>query len=229
MRLRQIVIAVDELRPVEEQVTSILGLDVAYRDPEIGALYGLRHGLYPIGDQFLEVVAPLRPGTAVGRFLDRRGPGGYMVLLQTTGIDAHRRRLADSGIRVVEELDRRPSMHSIHLHPTDVGAAIVSLDEATPPGSWHWAGPDWAYHTRTDVVRAVTAVEVSSPDPLARAAAWSRALDLPAADGRIALDDAELRFVAGAADALAAFDLEASEPGSAGYVVSIGSLELRLV
>ena len=36
-----------------------------------------------IGDQLLEVVAPKLPEKTAGRFVERRGDGGYMVLPQT--------------------------------------------------------------------------------------------------------------------------------------------------
>ena len=91
MRLRQIALVTPELRPVERQICDQLGLEVCYRDPGL-AYFGLRHGLYAIGDQLLEVVALKQPGTTAGRFLERRGgEGGYMVLLQTDDVEAGRR------------------------------------------------------------------------------------------------------------------------------------------
>ena len=57
----------------------------------------IEHGLYAIGDQILEVVAPKQPGTTAERFLERRrGEGGYMVLLQTENIEQHKSRLQKS-------------------------------------------------------------------------------------------------------------------------------------
>ena len=49
--------------------------------------YGLVNALMPIGNSFLEVVAPTREGTAAGRCLERRdGEGGYMVILECDDI-----------------------------------------------------------------------------------------------------------------------------------------------
>ena len=72
LRLRQIALVASELRTVEQDICEQLGLEVCYRDPGLSQ-FGLRHGLYAIGDQLLEVVAPKLPGTTAGRFVERRG------------------------------------------------------------------------------------------------------------------------------------------------------------
>ena len=99
LRLRQIALVTSELREIEREVCGRLGLEVCYRDPGL-AYFGLRHGLYPIGDQLLEVVAPMQSGTTAGRFLERRGgEGGYMVLLQIADLEQHKARVEQAGIR----------------------------------------------------------------------------------------------------------------------------------
>ena len=103
MRLRQIALVTPELRDVEHEICDKLGLEVCYRDPGLSH-FGLRHGLYAIGDQILEVVAPKQPGTTAERFLERRGgEGGYMVLLQTENIEQHKSRLTEIDIRIVHD------------------------------------------------------------------------------------------------------------------------------
>ena len=126
MRLRQIALVTEDLRGVEREVCNQLGLEVCYRDPGLSH-FGLRHGLYAIGDQLLEVVAPKQPGTTAGRFLQRRGgEGGYMVLLQTDNVAQHKTRLEDQGVRIVHDgklSEHGTSIHGIHLHPKSVGLA----------------------------------------------------------------------------------------------------------
>ena len=62
LRLRQLCLVAHDLAKVEADVTGVLGLDVCHRDPNVGR-YGLHNFLAPIGTSFLEVVAPLKPGT----------------------------------------------------------------------------------------------------------------------------------------------------------------------
>src|SRR5262249_61654247 len=75
LRMRQIALIARELAPVVDEIREVFGLEVAYRDPEVAA-FGLENAVFPVGNQFLEVVAPVREGTAGGRYLDRRGGDG---------------------------------------------------------------------------------------------------------------------------------------------------------
>lgn len=229
-RLRQVVLVARDLRPVERRVVEALDLEVCFRDPDL-AVFGLRHGLYPIGDRLLEIVSPRGPGTAAGRYLERvGGDGGYMVIVQVDDLDAHRRRLADEGIRIVYEA-ARPGIRGVHLHPADVGGAIVSLDEADPPESWAWAGDDWRYHAASRVVNDIVGIEVTGADPDRLARRWSRALGVPNAGRVIALDDAVIRFGPGPVPEgrLSGMDLVAVDPARRGEVLSLGGVTVRLV
>ena len=95
-----------------------------------------------MGDQFIKVISPNWPDTSCARHLARHGDSGYMVTLQTDDLARDRKRLASLGVRSVwsaEFID----ISAIHLHPKDVGAAIVSVDEPRPAPSWRWGGPRW--------------------------------------------------------------------------------------
>ena len=231
MRLRQLVLVAEDLRPVEHAITAELDVEVCYRDPGVGH-FGLRHGLYTIGDRLLEVVAPKQPDTTAGRYLERRGAGGYMVIVQVDDLAAHRARIAASDTRIVFEA-RVPGIEGIHLHPADVGGAILSIDQADPPDSWAWAGPDWAYHASSTVASDMVGAEIQADDPDHIAARWSAILDRPVSGARtIDLDDASLRFVAatdGRSDGLAAIDLAAVDRSRAGQTIDLGGVRFNLV
>jgi len=175
MRLRQVALVARKLAPVVDDLTAVLGIEVAFNDPGVGR-YGLENAVMPIGDTFLEVVAPTRPAAAGGRYLERRGgDGGYMVILQADDALAERARVEGMGIRVVERIDR-PGAVGSHLHPKDTGGAILSIDGMEPPQEWQWAGPSWREHVRTDSSLAITGVELQSPDPAALARRWAEIL-----------------------------------------------------
>jgi hypothetical protein len=232
MRLRQIALVARDLRPVEKSICDELGLEVCFRDPGL-SFFGLRHGLYPIGDHILEVVVPKQPGTTAERFLDRRGgDGGYMVLVQVDDIEAERTRLEAAGIRIVFEATGS-DIRGLHLHPKDVGGAIVSIDQASPPESWGWAGQDWQYHRCESIVNDLVAVEIQAEDPDGMAARWSLALGQPlSGNGTIELDDASIRFVAaadGRGDGLAAADLVATDRSRAGETLELCGLRFNMV
>ncbi|MCY3569100.1 MAG: hypothetical protein OXH38_10765, partial [Chloroflexi bacterium] len=58
----------EDLDMIEAHLRGVFGLEVCHRDPGVGR-FGLHNFLMPIGDSFIEVVSPITPGTAGGRFL----------------------------------------------------------------------------------------------------------------------------------------------------------------
>ncbi|HMC42059.1 MAG TPA: hypothetical protein VKI20_03535, partial [Acidimicrobiales bacterium] len=93
LRLRQVALVARRLEPVETALRRELGLGEPFRDPGV-AEFGLENAVMSVGDTFLEVVAPVRPDTTAGRYLDRRGgDGGYMAIFQVGDLARVRRRL----------------------------------------------------------------------------------------------------------------------------------------
>lgn len=199
MRLRQVALVTDRLAPTVDEVRDTLGLGAPFRDPGV-EIFGLENAVLPIGDTFLEILAPLRPDCAGARHLARRGgPGGYMAIVQTDDLAAARRRVGDAGARIVFDyaLD---DVATLHLHPRDTGGALLSIDAAVPAASWRWAGPGWEERVDRRVVDAILGIEIECDDPAAVAARWSVLLARPVTVGadashEIVLDGSFVRFV----------------------------------
>jgi hypothetical protein len=179
-RLRQVVLAATDLRATCAALQAALGVRAAFHDEGVGA-FGLRNAVYAIGDTFVEVVSPVRADTAAGRQIARNGGDcGYMVMFEVADESALRRRLESLAIRVVHD-SSHPDIVDVHLHPRDVGAAIVALDVCTPPGSWRWGGPDWTGRIPDhDHAAGLRSIEVAAADPRATGARWAAVLDVPA-------------------------------------------------
>jgi catechol 2,3-dioxygenase-like lactoylglutathione lyase family enzyme len=172
IRLRQVALVAADLEAVTQDLCDTLGLRVCFRDPGV-AEFGLVNALMVVGDQFLEVVSPSRPGTTAGRLLERRsGDGGYMVIYEVDDLDERVTHLQANRVRVVWSGDF-PGIRGRHLHPRDVGGAIVSLDQPEPAGSWRWAGPSWRAHADHSVVSAIAGVTIAAHDPANMQARWS--------------------------------------------------------
>ena len=214
MHLRQIALVAAELEPVVDDLQETFGLGAPFADEGVG-LFGLHNAVFPIGSTYLEVVSPERPGTTAGRLLERRGgDGGYMAIFQTDDLDADRKRVESLGVRIVWETDLGDAA-TIHLHPRDVGAAIVSIDHMDPPESWRWAGPGWEERSRTDVSRAIVGATVQAADPDAMAGRWSEVLDAKRDGRELHLGDTRVRFVAAEderGDGICAVDLAVADP-----------------
>lgn len=171
------VLAARELDPVAAELESALGVREPFHDHGVGH-FGLRNAVYTLGDTFVEIVSPQRPDTAAGRYLDRCGGDcGYMVMFEVADAAATRERLAELDVRVVWE-GVHDDITDLHLHPKDVGGAIVALDATTPPGSWRWAGPTWTGRVPPFGPGGVAGMTVAAVDPAATAARWAAVLGL---------------------------------------------------
>jgi catechol 2,3-dioxygenase-like lactoylglutathione lyase family enzyme len=194
MRLRQVALVARELERSVEDLREVLGVDVAYNDPNM-VVFGLANAVMPVGDTFLEVVSPAQEGTTAGRYLERRGgDGGYMLVLQTRDLGRERERIEKLDVRVVWEIDIERAK-VIHLHPRDIGTSLVSFDQMSEWGDWEWAGPDWRSKVRRDSTTGIVAAELQSEDPERSAARWSEVLGTPRRNLEIPLDEGTLRFV----------------------------------
>ena len=200
MRLRQIALLARDLDQTVGDLCAVLGLEVAYRDPGV-AVFGLVNAVLPVGDTFLELVSPVRDDASAARLLARRGGDtGYMVIVQVDDLAAARERMQREQVRIVfEHAHAAGHTATIHLHPRDVGGAILSLDESNPPESWDWAGREWQRHVRREVVTRIAGATLASDDAAGLAAHWGSLLDRPASAlgggvFAIALDAATLRF-----------------------------------
>jgi catechol 2,3-dioxygenase-like lactoylglutathione lyase family enzyme len=218
MRLRQIALVAHDLAAARAEIAAILGLDYAYEDPGVGK-YGLQNWVFPIGTTFLEVVSPSAPGTTAARLLEKRGgAGGYMVILQVDDLSQARARVREAGARIVDQTDRDGAAFT-HIHPKDVGGAILSLDHMNPTERWEWGGPHWQEHVRTDVSVAIVGAELQAEDPSLMAGRWAAVLGRPhhKADSgwRIDLDQGQIRFSSisdGRGEGLGEFDVAVRNP-----------------
>ncbi|MFZ4380988.1 MAG: hypothetical protein ACOYO0_03355 [Sandarakinorhabdus sp.] len=183
LRLRQIAMVAPELAPVVAAGCETLG-EVCFRDPGV-ANYGLENVLWALGGTFLEALAPIRPGTTAGRYLDRRGgASGYMLILDSADLAPVRLRLAMMNIRIVEDLDvtiHGASAQALHLHPRDTGGCLLSIDHHGPDrdmlGSYAWAGPDWQRHMNPNL--AISGAVIACDNPELIAMRWSTLLVRP--------------------------------------------------
>lgn len=219
LRLRQIAFVARELAPVEKEIIDVLGVEVCYRDPAVG-YYGLENALFPIGNQLLEVVAPIQEETAGGRYLDRRGgDGGYMIITQCDDHEPRRQRVAELGIRLVADRDSE-DYRLMQLHPRDTGGTFFELDEQLGEnaqerdGPWHPAGPDWQRAKRTERVAGIVAAEVQCDDPNAIAQRWAEIAEIDLEGNTMPLENATVRFVPiedGRPEGLSAIDIAVND------------------
>jgi hypothetical protein len=201
VRLRQAVLAATNLPPVADALAEALGLAEPFRDPGVG-MFGLENAVFALGDCFLEIVSPTQSGTAAGRYIERHGGDcGYMVMFDLEDLAPARARAEGGGIRAVWGIDL-PDISGTHLHPADIGGAIVSIDGSKPYGSWRWGGPAWTGQIAGDGAPGrLAGVTLAVAESAAVAARWAHVLGVPlrgdgaaGSDAVLALEGAEVRF-----------------------------------
>ena len=100
-RLRQVAVVARDCDTVAGELSQAFGWAQPFCDPGVGQ-FGLTNAVFAVGDTFVEVVAPVRPDTTAGRYLERRGgDGGYMAIFQVPDLRVARDRLVAVGARVV--------------------------------------------------------------------------------------------------------------------------------
>ena len=206
IHLRQIALVAAKLAPAVDDLSAIFGIEPCYIDPSVGQ-WGLENTLLPVDRKFLEVVAPVKDGTAAGRYIERRqGDSGYMVICQTESRESqlgYRKRAASAGVRVAYE-GEHDDFNIMQLHPRDLEAAFFEIDwdvDSDFEGRWGPAGgKGWEEHIRTERVRDFAGVELQCTDPVAVAEKWASVGDLPLetddSQPVVRLGNASLRFVA---------------------------------
>ena len=219
MRIRQIVFAARDLAAGRALLASLLQLAPPFRDPNV-AEFGIDNAVFCFGDQFIEVISPVQADTACGRHLARHGDSGYMLILQTSDLARERQRFTQLGLRTVwsKELD---DISAVHLHPKDVGGAIVSVDEPRPAASWRWGGPDWRVAAGRSGQQRVRGITLHSPRPEALARRWASVFGRPApqqveAHWRVLLNAGFVDMAAGPGphEGVAGFTLAVAEPAA---------------
>jgi len=103
---------------------------------EVNEEQGVREVMMAVGDSgsFVQLLAPLRPDSAIAKFLDRHGPGLQQVAYRVDDVDATCAQLRDRGVRLLYDEPRRGTNDSRinFIHPKDAGGVLVELVEPAP-------------------------------------------------------------------------------------------------
>jgi methylmalonyl-CoA/ethylmalonyl-CoA epimerase len=82
----------------------------------------------------VQLLAPLRPDSAIGAFLQRSGPGLQQLAYRVSDVEAAAARLRGAGVRVLYDAARRGTGGSLinFAHPKDTGGVLVELVQPAP-------------------------------------------------------------------------------------------------
>jgi methylmalonyl-CoA/ethylmalonyl-CoA epimerase len=133
-RIDHIGVAVPELEPALELYRDQFDLLETHR--EVVPEQGVEAVLLDVGENHVELLAPLGADTPVGKFLARQGPGLHHVAYQVDDIEATLERLRRAGLRLIDEQPRTGIRGSLvaFMHPR---ASQGVLTEIVQPAEVH--------------------------------------------------------------------------------------------
>jgi methylmalonyl-CoA epimerase len=120
-------VAVDDIDGALSLYRDSLGMPLVHR--ETVAEQGVDAALLDVGDGHVELLQPLGPETAIGKFLAKRGPGLHHVAYRVQDIDATLNALAAAGLRLIDERPRVGIRNSrvAFVHPASTGGVLTEI------------------------------------------------------------------------------------------------------
>lgn len=132
-RIDHVGVAVEDLGGAVALFSERLGMPVEHR--ETVEDQGVEVVLLGVGESHVELLCPLAAETAVGRFLDRNGPGLHHVAYGTDDIQSALDAARAAGLRLIDEGPRTGIRNSrvAFLHPASTSGVLTELVEAAHP------------------------------------------------------------------------------------------------
>lgn len=128
-RIDHVGIAVADLDAAAAFYAETFGLRVVHE--ETNEEQGVREAMLAVGagETQLQLLAPLRADSAIGKFLDRDGPGIQQLAYTVGDVAAFSADLRGRGVRLLYDEPRRGTAGSLvnFVHPRDAGGVLVEL------------------------------------------------------------------------------------------------------
>jgi methylmalonyl-CoA/ethylmalonyl-CoA epimerase len=128
-RIDHIGVAVEDLDSAIALYEQSFEMQLAHR--ETVESQGVEAVLLDVGDGHVELLRPLGPDTAVGKFISKRGTGLHHVAYAVTDIDATLESLKASGVELIDSEARVGIRNSrvAFLHPRSTGSVLTEIVE----------------------------------------------------------------------------------------------------
>ena len=122
-------VAVEDIDAALELYEGSFAMPLAHR--ETVEEQGVEAVLLDVGDGHVELLRPLGPETAVGKFLERKGPGLHHVAYAVDDIDATLAKLTAAGLELIDREARVGIRESrvAFLHPRSTGGVLTEIVE----------------------------------------------------------------------------------------------------
>lgn len=126
-RIDHIGVAVEEIEPALELYRDSFELTLAHR--EVVEEQGVEAVLLDVGENHVELLAPISADTPVGRFLAKHGPGLHHVAYQVQDIEATLEKLRKAGLQLIDQEPRTGIRGSrvAFMHPRATAGVLTEI------------------------------------------------------------------------------------------------------
>ena len=126
-KIEHIALAVADLDAALDLYSSIWGLEVESRERVEDQ--GVEEAMLPLGESYLQLLAPTGPDTTVGKFIDKRGEGLHHIAYEVDDLPGALAELKSKGVPLIDEAPRvggRGHMVAF-VHPKGNHGLLVEL------------------------------------------------------------------------------------------------------
>jgi methylmalonyl-CoA/ethylmalonyl-CoA epimerase len=128
-RIHHVGVAVVDLDESIRLYKSALGAELVHR--AVNEKEGLEAAFLRVGEGEIELMAPLREDSPVGKFVAKRGPGLHHVAYGVTDINAALASAREAGCELLDN-EPRMGMHGTRIafvHPKSLGGVLTEFVE----------------------------------------------------------------------------------------------------
>ncbi|MGH2729945.1 MAG: methylmalonyl-CoA epimerase [Actinomycetota bacterium] len=129
-KIEHVALAVADLDAAIRHYEQVWGLTVAHRERVDDQ--GVEEAMLPLGESFIQLLAPTSPDSTVARFLERNGEGLHHIAYEVDDLERELADLRSSGIDLIDEKPRRGGRgHMVaFVHPKTNHGLLVELIQA---------------------------------------------------------------------------------------------------
>ena len=128
-KIDHIGVAVEDLEAGIELYEEAFEMEVVHR--ETVEAQGVEAVLLEVGDGHVELMRPLAPDTAIGKFLGRKGPKLHHVAYAVDDIDSTLEKLSAAGLELIDSVARTGIQGSrvAFIQPRSTGGVLTEIVE----------------------------------------------------------------------------------------------------
>jgi methylmalonyl-CoA/ethylmalonyl-CoA epimerase len=129
-KIEHVALAVADLDVAIAHYRNVWGLEVTHRERVEDQ--GVEEAMLPLGESFLQLLAPTSPDSTVARFLERSGEGLHHIAYEVDDLERELADLKSNGVALIDEKPRRGGRgHMVaFVHPKSNHGLLVELIQA---------------------------------------------------------------------------------------------------